>query len=170
MVCKNCKKDISVDSKFCEYCGTKVNHVEAEMPVPESETVNLIVAHLEFLGYTIADREHNDNLYTLTCTHPAKSNLYVRYKPSSGITCTATYMIQKDKALSNKTELLELINKVNRLTALTCFMLAEDRDSIICCGWYPDNYSRTLFSNFLTTLETDIRGGLSIEGWDKFYV
>ncbi|KKP93233.1 MAG: hypothetical protein US25_C0042G0006 [Candidatus Moranbacteria bacterium GW2011_GWE1_36_7] len=48
MICKNCKKEISTDSKFCQFCGTKSNKGYAEIikkileekPLTELEQLN----------------------------------------------------------------------------------------------------------------------------------
>lgn len=163
MKCKYCDKTIPENSKYCEHCGK-----ETSKEIIKDDIYNKVVNHLEFVGY-INKNETNENKWTVGLfTHPKRSNIMIRYHQDVGFSFSARYIIDKNAFNEKRMELLEIVNKQNSKSALTCFSILEDQ-AIACYGWYPPEYSKITFAIFIEQYESDISLLLGNESMKQFY-
>jgi hypothetical protein len=161
MHCKNCKKEIEKESKFCQYCGEEVGKIK-DIDIPE--TLVEIRNHLEFIGYELSENINDEGIVRVIARHSNHPNLIFTY--SSGFdtyTLVSIFTIKKVVAENKKTKLLEALNHFNMNTMITTFGCNDDFDSITCACWHPNIYSRKEFANFLEIFESDINKCFSSE-------
>ncbi|OGC68603.1 hypothetical protein A2415_01165 [candidate division WWE3 bacterium RIFOXYC1_FULL_39_7] len=176
ITCVSCQKLISDDSKFCEHCGEKVQHKEPEHKKTDgikfstkSKEASKVVDHLEFLGYSISDNGSKDDLVKFIAFHKVKNNLFVNYSPATGFIVYTMFSLNQEKISKKRKELLEILNKANNFTHLCAFSISEgEQPSLISATWYPPEYSKSTFSDFLDLFEQDTRRGLNTEGLTEF--
>lgn len=157
MECVKCKKSIPEDSKFCEYCGEKVEKEEIKVETPP-KILSDIMNHLEFMGYEVGETQTEDTgLIRLLATNKNRSNLFITYFPSVDmLTFAAVYTIKQITDEVNKHKFLEAINQLNGTTIVSVLYANPDFNSISGSAWYPGTYSRKEFSNFLDFFEGEI--------------
>lgn len=163
MKCKKCDKKNPEDSKFCSSCGATLSEKSS---FEHQDLFDKITAHLEFIGYEIGNPEEIDGGKHLRvlATNKNRSNLLMTFNSSGMITFVSFYTINKDKVAKRRNEALVAVNNMN-LTGLVCsFSLSDDGDSLTCSSWYPGEYSKKLFSDFLETYENDIKRRFDTSG------
>ena len=98
-------------------------------------------AHLEILGYTVADGEE-----FLIATHDEFYNVAI--KPFSGGMLVMTFFGTTSLAKSQRVGFLEFLNDMNK--DATAARYYEDADGdVVVEGWYPGDYDRTRFGVFM---------------------
>jgi hypothetical protein len=81
MHCEKCKKKISEDSIFCEFCGHKISreiHVSKKKKkedIIKEITLKHIANHLEFLGYEIEKLDSEGEREFIAARHAKENNL-----------------------------------------------------------------------------------------------
>lgn len=168
MKCPNCSKKISKDSLFCEFCGTKIS--ESKRKTIEEVDINFskALSHLEFLGYVVESKKVENDMNSCIARHPTRSNLIIRFYPTSGFNITASYRLDAVKIMKNKLDFFEEINKLNNTSTLTCFALTGEDSSISCYSWFPPDYTKSKFGFFIERFETDISKGFASVDLTKY--
>jgi len=163
MKCSKCNTKNPDGSKFCSSCGESL----LEKRVFEHQDLyDKVTTHLEFIGYDIGKPvEGDDGKYLrVLAINKNRSNLNITFNLSGMMVFVSWYTIDKDKVDKKREEALTAINKMN-LSSLVCsFSLSEKGDSITISSWYPGEYSKKLFSDFLETYEADIKSGFNSSG------
>ncbi len=157
MRCPKCNTKFDLDNSFCPKCGLKITKADALEKSESAEIFTAILDHFEFLGYEVSSKNIENNGYMATVIHERKSNIVVRFNPNIGISLTASYLYDKDKISKRKKSFLELINNMNTFSQITCFLLGGNGESIICYGWFPPIYSKSMFGKFVDQFEADIQ-------------
>lgn len=163
MKCKKCDKKNPEGSKFCASCGANLSE---KTLFEHQDLYDKITSHLEFIGYEIGKPEEIDDgkHIRVLATNQNRSNLLMTFNSSGMITFVSFYRINKEKVSKNRNEALEAINKMN-LTGLVCsFSLSEEGESLTISSWYPGEYSKKHFSDFLETYEADIKARFNSSG------
>lgn len=168
MKCPNCSKKISKDSLFCEFCGTKISESKSKTADEVDFIFSKALSHLEFLGYEIESKKVEDGMNSCSAKHQSRSNLIIRFYPTSGFNIQAGYRFDADKIMKNKLDFLEAINKLNNTSTLTCFALTGEDSSISCYSWYPPDYNKSKFGYFIERFETDISKGFASLDIEKY--
>lgn len=173
MQCEHCKKTISEDSIFCEHCGKKITKSMNKKNIKAlKETPKLykeILSHLEFLGYEVRDEDINNDSFGCSLKHKNRHNLYYRLNERAGVSFSVTYIVNKEKILDHKLEVLEAVNQLNTISTLTTYAFSNEFDAVHCFAWFPLYYSKSLLANFIELMEGDINRLLSNETLRKYY-
>lgn len=177
MHCKKCNMKVSDESVYCEYCGDQLE-IQKESPANQNEIRNekkvikknksepenllSIKNHLEFLGYDIGENVADEGEYRYYSSHPVKSNLIIYYVRDFGFLFTCNWKFQKNKIASKRTQFLNLINEMNKMAVLGSYCL-NDEETLNCATFYPDIYSKKIFSNFIDSFEREVRKNITME-------
>lgn len=163
MKCSKCNTKNLDGSKFCSRCGESL--LEKKL-FEHQDLYDKVTTHLEFIGYDIGKPEESDDgkhLRVLTI-NKNRSNLYITFNSSGLMTFVSWYTIDKDKVVKKREEVLIAINKMNQTSLICSFSLSEEGDSITISSWYPGEYSKKLFSDFLEIYEADIKSRFNSSG------
>ncbi len=166
MRCKNCNKEIDLDSKFCPHCGEKIDNIHNEKILNvEKEFLD----HLEFLGYEINKHELNeDNLQRYSAIHiGSKPNLVFNAIADIGISFCTFYNMDNDKIKKNHKDALEIVNRMNNQALFCSFSFTPDLKSFMCSALYLGKYNKKQFADFLNLFEADIQGRFKAEDYLK---
>lgn len=164
MKCKNCKQEVSSQSRFCEHCGEVIGE---NKNVPEG--VVAIRNHLEFIGYEISENEHLDaDALRFTCTHSHKHNLTVTYSPAIEIFLFVSNFTMPSPKDSQKPKLLKVINQLNQQSIITTFNISDEMDLITCAFTYPNSYSKKVFSKIFDFFAAEVSNKLGSEELQEF--
>jgi hypothetical protein len=98
-------------------------------------------AHLEFLGYTVEDRDAS-----MLAKHDKFYNISV--KPYNGGVLVVTFFGTTDKAKSDREGFFEFINSMNE-NAVAARYYEDDEGDVIVESWYPGAYDRSRFGVFI---------------------
>jgi hypothetical protein len=178
MECKKCTKIIAEDSKFCEFCGAKVEQEKKEekqeqkVDMETPKIISDVRNHIEFMGYELNDSQVDDNgILRFLAIHKNRPNLFISYFSSgNALLITANYTISKVDSEPKKQKLLEVANHINNnLAIISAFSVGADFNIICFSTWYPDVYSKKEFSNFLETFENEISRLSGYEGLQEFF-
>lgn len=127
------------------------------------DTYQDIRNHLEFLGYTLLEKElpHqtggiSGRKHFLAKIGGNKTSFFIIYSPNAGFSFVSSYTA-KPNILNYKFNLLELLNKMTAESYLTSFVASKDYKNVFLLAWYPDNYNKISFGNFLERLDNDIK-------------
>lgn len=119
--------------------------------------------HLEFLGYSLDDknlpnqtREIVGRKHFLAKASGHKTSFFVTYNENAGFSFVASY-ITKPNVHSNKSDFLELLNKMSLECYLLSFVVSKDLKTVFLLAWFPALYTKTAFGSFLEKLENDIK-------------
>ncbi len=167
MKCKKCDKRNPDNSKYCSFCGVDLTH---RILFEHQELFNQITNHLEFIGYEIGKPEEIDDSkhIRVLATNERRSNLLITFNYSGMITFLSLFTLDKNKTTNNHNEALKVVNKMNLDSAICSFSLSENNESLLVSSWYPGEYSKKLFSNFLETYEADINARFNSSGIKDF--
>lgn len=112
-----------------------------------TKSLDSIITHLEFLGYTITREEK-----IIRARHDTKYNFGMRTLAGGFI--FRAYFGGSDHAKADRPGFLDLINSINAEASVArCF---ADSDSDLCFeAWYPDVYDRQEFGDFMTAWDRD---------------
>lgn len=163
MKCKKCDKSNPEGSKFCAACGSSL---EEKKSFEHQDLFDKVTSHLEYIGYELGKAEEIDEgkHLQILAKNKNRSNLFITFNSSGTMTFVSFYMINKEKVAKKRNEVLEAVNKMN-LTSLVCsFSLADGNGSLTCSSWYPNEYSKKSFSDFLETYEADIKARFNSSG------
>jgi hypothetical protein len=157
MKCKICSKSISEESQFCEHCGAKQSTIGLR---DEYSSINEIFNHLEFLGYEVHEQENTENKFQALAKHKTKSNILFTFSPNIGFSFVSYFNLDQGKVKKKLDELFTRINTMNNKSILIAFSIVPALDSIVCGSWYPSEYSKKTFSEFIELYEIDIKARL----------
>ncbi len=163
MKCKECKKTNPEGSKFCAFCGA--NLIE-EAVFKYQDLFNKVTEHLEFIGYEIGKLEKGEDgsYLRVLATHNNRSNLLISFTDKGTMYFVSFYRINKDKVNKKILEALTVINKMNNTGSVCSYSFPEGNNNLVCSSWYPGEYSKKCFSDFLELYEADIQGRISSSG------
>ena len=121
-------------------------------------TIESMITHLEFLGYTITRDEEDESAFAI---HESQYNKSI--SEIAGGVLFRTEFISNNKAKEETTKYLESINEMN-VNALVIRALGYEYDgelSLHIEAWYPNQYDRVNFGNFIDAVNRDCRNLLS---------
>jgi hypothetical protein len=171
MKCKKCKNNLDDDSKFCMKCGEKVStetthDIKTGEKKFESQTINEIREHLEFLGYT--NEFDTDN--------PKKVVSISRLPTKPTITCSSS--VDNIVYLNSNWNGLKEVNTVeqyrclNKLTSTNVFaqLTITDNGNLAIFSTYIGEYSKKRFGEFFDIFIADINRVLNDETFKKLFI
>jgi len=167
MICKNCNKNTDEDSKFCQFCGEKVDKVT------DSKIVNVekeFLDHLEFLGYEINKLGLNNNSQNYSALkHKTRPNLIFNSVSETGISFVSFYNMDKQKIKSSVEDAFSTINRMNNQALFCSFSFSPDLGSLVCSALYLGKYNKKQFADFLDLFQNDIQNRFGAENYlNKF--
>lgn len=168
MKCKECDKNIEEDSKFCPFCGNKI---EVDDKSPFLEVEKEILDHLEFLGYEInkPDANEGDLQYFSAIHKGSKPNLILNNLTEIGTTFVTFYNLDEEKVKKNRKEILEIINRMNNQAFFCSFSITPASNKFVCSALYLGKYNKKQFADFLDLFELDLQKRLKEESYlDNF--
>jgi hypothetical protein len=107
-----------------------------------------IVNHMEFLGYTVEVGEQSIMVH-----HETRYNFLIR-KFLGGIMFNA-FWGSSDYGKEHRSEFLEYVNDLNRMSSATVFYVDKDEDLAASC-WFPGVYERQLFASAIERWTGDL--------------
>lgn len=163
MKCKKCNKLNPEGSKFCAFCGA---NLEPKRSFIHEELVQKVTNHLEFNGFEINDPEELEEgkHIRILAKHKNKSNLMITFTDVGMMTFLSLYKINKEKVEEKLLEALTVINKMNAAALICSYSLTDENDRLLCSSWYPGEYSKKSFSDFLEIYEKDIQARINTSG------
>jgi len=177
MECEKCKKIIPNDSKFCVHCGEEIG-IEEEKPKKEQQKNQIVPKiisdirnHIEFMSYELGDNQIEENgVIRFLASNKNHPNLFISYFNSvNALLFVANFSIPKVDSEQKKHRLLEAANRINsELAIISTFSIGTDFNIITFSSWYPDNYSKKDFSNFLEVFQNEISRLSANEGLQEF--
>lgn len=175
MNCDKCQKEIDEDSKFCDHCGSKVEESQKENKTKDKEkALPQVLAdvknHIEFIGYEVEEVEPEDSgVIRLYARHKSRSNLIISYLPSiEALIFVSNFKYTRVESEIKKNNILKTVNEINNnLAIITSFSVGSDFDTVSISSWYPSDYSKKNFSDFLEIFENEISRLLANEEFQK---
>lgn len=149
MKCKKCGKDIEKDSKFCQYCGQRVE--ENNKPEEILEVDKEFLDHLDFLGYDVEKESILENVgaQSYIAKNKAKFNLFFYQSGDLGVTFNAMFNLDRKKVEKNKLALLEIINKANGNKVFGSNWIGDNNNVVANTALYLGEYNKKRFATFL---------------------
>ncbi len=163
MKCNKCKKNNPEGSKFCSSCGANLSE---KTSFEHQELMDKIIDHLEFIGYEIdkpIELEDGKHMQVIAI-NKNRSNLIITFNASGLVTFVSNYSINQDKVTKKWLDALECVNKMNLVASVCTYCFNESKDALVCCSWYPSEYSKKTFSFFLDIYEADIKARFNSSG------
>lgn len=177
MECNNCKKTIPDDSKFCVFCGEKIEDILEKISENNEEkqvmpkVVKDIRNHLEFMGFELNDNIVEDNdVIRFVAMNKNRPNFIVSYIAlANTVLFVSVFTIPKINSETKKNQLLKTANQINNnLSVISAFSISDDFKSINISACYPDEYSKKEFSNFLEYFQNEINRITNFEDLKEF--
>ena len=121
-------------------------------------TIESMFTHLEFLGYSITRDEEDTSAFAIH-----ESHLNMSLRELAGGVLFNTRFNSINKAKEEMTKYLESINEMNvNALVIRAFGYEDDGElSLHIEAWYPNQYDRVNFGNFIDAVNRDIRNLLN---------
>ncbi len=128
-------------------------------PLTQNDTLEQILTHLEFLGYSEMNRESG----FIAVKHSSRPKMCLR-QCGEAVLFTIAYGV-RDLNDEEKSKCFALLNKLNEGSVLSRFYLNEGLAGFYCEGAFFGEYKKTTFSGFIERWFVEI--STQLEDFDK---